>query len=72
VWTAATVVKWARRWRDTGTWAPHPQGGDKRSERIEAYGAQIVGLIAEKADMTPSICNASTAGVCAEHNLALP
>ena len=34
---ASTAVKWVRRWRDTGSKAPRPQGGDKRSDRIEAH-----------------------------------
>ena len=34
---ASTAVKWVRRWRDTGSNAPRPQGGDKRSDRIEAH-----------------------------------
>ena len=49
---ASTVVKWVRRWRDTGTWAPRPQGGDKRSERVEAYGEEILRLVADKVDVT--------------------
>jgi len=49
---ASTVVKWVRRWRETGTWAPRPQGGDKRSERIEGYAEEILGLVAEKVDIT--------------------
>jgi transposase len=48
----STAVKWARRWRDTGSVAPRPQGGDKRSGRIEAHAWEILGLIAEKVDMT--------------------
>jgi transposase len=49
---ASTVVKWVGRWRATGTWAPRPQGGDKRSGRVEAHGEEILGLIAEKVDIT--------------------
>jgi transposase len=49
---ASTVVKWVRRWRETGTCAPRPQGGDKRSDRIEAYAEEILGLVTAKVDMT--------------------
>ena len=49
---ASTAVKWVRRWRDTGAVAPHRQGGDKRSGRIEAHALEILGLIAQKVDMT--------------------
>ena len=37
---ASTAVKWVRRWRDTGSNAPRPQGGDQRSDRIEAHAKE--------------------------------
>ena len=49
---ASTAVKWVRRWRDTGSKAPRPQGGDKRSDRIEAHAKEILGLIAATHDIT--------------------
>jgi transposase len=49
---ASTAVKWVRRWRDTGIVAPRPQGGDKRSARIESHAAEILGLITGKVDIT--------------------
>jgi transposase len=49
---ASTAVKWVQRWRATGSAAPHRQGGDKRSGRIEAHAGEILGLIAGKVDMT--------------------
>ena len=51
---ASTAVKWVRRWRDTGSSAPRPQGGDKRSDRIEAHAEEILGLIAARVDITLS------------------
>jgi transposase len=48
----STAVKWVRRWRDTGSAAPHRQGGDRRSARIEAYRLEILGLIAETVDIS--------------------
>ena len=51
---ASTAVKWVRRWRDTGSKAPRPQGGDKRSDRIEAYAEEILALVAATRDMTLS------------------
>ena len=51
---ASTAVKWVRRWRDTGSNAPRPQGGDKRSDRIEAHAKEILGLVAERHDITLS------------------
>ena len=49
---ASTAVKLVRRWRGSGTRNPRPQGGDKRSDRIEAHAAEILGLIAVTADTT--------------------
>ena len=49
---ASTAVKWVRRWRDTGSNAPRPQGGDKRSDRIEAHAKEILGLVAAMHDTT--------------------
>jgi transposase len=49
---ASTAVKWVQRWRATGSKAPRPQGGDRRSERIEAHAKEILGLVAETHDIT--------------------
>ena len=49
---ASTAVKWVRGWNETGTIAPRPQGGDKRSDRIEAYADDILGLVAGRVDIT--------------------
>jgi transposase len=48
----STVVKWMRLWRETGGCAPRPQGGDKRSGRIEAHAEEILALIVAKVDIT--------------------
>jgi transposase len=49
---ASTAVKLVRRWREAGTSKPRPQGGDRRSERVEVHAAEILGLIAKTADIT--------------------
>lgn len=48
----STAVKWTRRWRDTGSVEPRPQGGDKRSGRIEAHAGEILSLIEARRDIT--------------------
>jgi transposase len=58
---ASTAVKWVRRWRDTGSNAPRPQGGDKRSDRIEAHAKEILGLVAETHDHAIGDCQPSAA-----------
>jgi transposase len=49
---ASTAVRWVDQWRRTGSVQPRPQGGDKRSQRIEAYADEILALVDEKPDMT--------------------
>jgi transposase len=49
---ASTAVKLIRRWREAGTRKPRPQGGDRRSERIESHAAEVLGLIARTPDIT--------------------
>jgi transposase len=49
---ASTAVKWTRQWRTSGTLKSRPQGGDRRSGRIEAYASEILALVAGKADIT--------------------
>jgi transposase len=49
---AASAVRWVREWRDSGATRAKPQGGDKRSHRIEAYRAVILGAIDRQVDIT--------------------
>ena len=49
---ALTAIKWIDRWRRTGDVGPRAQGGDRRSQRIEAYSEEILALIDKKADIT--------------------
>ena len=48
----STAVRWVRQWHRTGSVAPRPQGGDHRSQRIEAHGEEILALVDETPDMT--------------------
>ena len=49
---ASTAIKWVDQWRRTGHVRPRPQGGDKRSQRIEAHAEEILALIEETPDIT--------------------
>ena len=49
---ASTAVRWVHQWRQTGSVQARPQGGDKRSHRIEAYADEILALVDEKPDTT--------------------
>lgn len=48
----SAAIKVVHRVRTTGSVAPRPQGGDRRSARIEKYASEILALIAERADTT--------------------
>ena len=48
----STAVRLVERWRQTGSYAAAPQGGDTRSARIEALGNDILDLINGQADIT--------------------
>ena len=48
----STAIKWVRAWRLTGSYRPRPQGGDRRSQRIEARAETVLALVAETPDMT--------------------
>jgi transposase len=49
---ASTVTKWVKHLKLTGSLAPARQGGDRRSDRIEAFAAEIESLVAATPDMT--------------------
>ena len=49
--SASTAVKWAQRWRRTGSVAAKPMGGYKRSP-LEAHAEVLLGLLAERPDLS--------------------
>ena len=49
---ASTAIKWVERWRGSGSVEPRPQGGDRRSHRLEAHAEEILELIAVRPDIT--------------------
>jgi transposase len=49
---ASAAVKWHQLWLRTGSVEPRPQGGDKRSKRIEALAEAILALVADTPDIT--------------------
>jgi transposase len=50
--SVATAVRWMDSWRRTGAVAARPQGGDRRSGRIEAVGSTILVALKAKVDLT--------------------
>lgn len=48
----STAIRWVHQWRQTGSVQPQPQGGDQRSQRIEAHADEILALVDATPDMT--------------------
>lgn len=48
----SSAVKIVGSWRKTGNFEPRPQGGDRRSGRLEAFAVEIIGWIRVEVDMT--------------------
>lgn len=40
----STVIRWEAQRRETGSFAPRPQGGDMRSQRVEARRDDILSI----------------------------
>ena len=49
--SVSSAIRWAAEWRASGT-APRAQGGDRRSDRIEAEAAFLLARVAETPDVT--------------------
>ena len=60
--SAASAVRWTQQKRRTGTVRPGPQGGDKRSHRIEAHSALIFTLVEARRDITLEELRGALAG----------
>ena len=50
--SASSAIKWMQRWRQAGSIAAKPTGGDRRSHRIDAHKDYLLVLVAEKPDLT--------------------
>jgi transposase len=50
--SAASAIRWAALARQTGSVAPGPLGGDRRSARIEAHAPLILSLVDRTCDIT--------------------
>ena len=48
----SSVSNISRLWRATGSIAPKPVGGDRRSHETEAHGARILALVSQTPDIT--------------------
>lgn len=50
--SAASAVRWCAMARERGSAAPRPQGGDRRSQALEASAGLIDALLVETPDQT--------------------
>lgn len=50
--SASSAIRWMAEYRASGASKPRPQGGDKRSRRMEAYADAILAAVRAKPDMT--------------------
>ncbi len=50
--SVSSAIRWVRRWRDRGEVRARPQGGDRRSGRIEAQADFILAAVEERPDVT--------------------
>jgi transposase len=50
--SVSSAIRWVGRLRKTGSAAAKPQGGDRRSKRIEAYHALIMETVTSRKDIT--------------------
>lgn len=59
----STAIRWQAQRRETGGFAPKPQGGDMRSRRVEERGDDILALWAARKDITLEELRAGLAGM---------
>ena len=50
--SASSAIRWHTLSKVAGDATPKPQGGDRRSGKIEAYAAVILGALERKSDIT--------------------
>ncbi len=50
--SVSSAIRWVRRWRDRGEVRAKPQGGDRRSGRIEAQAGFLLGQVERRPDVT--------------------
>ena len=50
--SASSAIRWCARRRETGSVAPGPLGGDRRSARIEVHAAMILQQVERTPDTT--------------------
>lgn len=50
--SVSSAIRWMRDWRETGRTAARTQGGDRRTDRIEAHADYLLAKVEEMPDVT--------------------
>ncbi len=50
--SVSSAIRWVGRWRDRGEIGARPQGGDRRSGRIEAQAGVLLSQLEQRPDVT--------------------
>jgi transposase len=50
--SVSSSIRWVRAWRDRGELRARPQGGDRRSGRIEAQAGFLLDAVEQRPDVT--------------------
>ncbi len=50
--SVSSAIRWVGAWRDRGEIRARPQGGDRRSGRIEAQAGFLLGQVDQRPDVT--------------------
>ncbi len=50
--SASSAIRWVQLWHERGDVGAKPQGGDRRSGRIEAHGDFVLDQVAQTPDVT--------------------
>jgi transposase len=50
--SVSSAIRWVAEWRASGRTAPRAQGGDRRSDRVEAEAGFLLARLAETPDVT--------------------
>jgi transposase len=63
----SSAIRWAQAWRERGDVSAKPQGGDRRSGRIEAQASFLLKAI----ELTPDVTLAELQAKLREHGVAV-
>jgi transposase len=65
--SVSSAIRWSRAWRERGDVRARPQGGDRRSGRIEAQAAFLLAQI----ERTPDVTLAELQALLADRGLSV-